>query len=159
MEAGENKVFLQFKEMLGYHFDDMNPEQIESLAEIASVHSEMEFIEAKHSGKEPYSTLPLSLWVLRGVLKKFPDLKLECNGEDLRRSIMKIGVKEFFMEVFPETVDMDMELQSMLRDTMIDEIGKDIEKVGAKTLVTRRVISDFDINKIECKIILTYNLK
>jgi hypothetical protein len=159
MESEENKVFSAFKEMLGYHFNDMSPEQIESLSEVASVHSELEFLEAKHNQKESYSTIPLSIWVLRGILKKFPDLKIECNGDELNRYILKIKVEDIFIEQFPETSDIDIGLQAILRDAMIEDIGKFIEKQSAKILITRRIISDFNIDKKECQIILTYNLK
>lgn len=156
----ENKAYEQFKEMFRYHFDDMNEEQIESLAEVASVHSEMEFLEhqSNPSLDETPSTIPLAIWSLRGILKKFPDLNIVCNGDDINQYNLKIKVGQFFMEQFPETVDIEMELQSSLREEIIRTISEDLTRTEAKTLVTRKLISKFEINKSECNIILAYNL-
>ena len=156
----ENKAYEQFKEMFKYHFDDMNEEQIEHLAEVASVHSELEFLDhqANPNMSETPSTIPLSIWSLRGVLKNFPDLKIVCNGDDINQYNLKIKVGQFFMEQFPETVDIEMELQSSLREEIIRTICDDLSRTEAKTLVTRKLISKFEINKSECNIILSYNL-
>lgn len=154
-----NKSYEVFKEMFKSHFYDMSEEQIGYLAEVASVHSELEFLEhqEKPNEIETESTIPIAIWSLRGVLKNFPDLKIVCNGDDLNQYNLKINCGEFFSQ-FPETVDLEMELIALLREEIIRTICDDLSRTEAKTLFTRKLINKFEINKSECKIMLSYNL-